>query len=903
MNFCLFGVDMVQSTSGWRFHLGDDILWLGSPPSTALNGAFSTCCTTGASVTFYLFLAAKLRGKDRAVGCVARTRAPVRPKGTCFAAAALLAGALCVGFQAEVLAVPNPVLIPDHGNAADCGVMKFNGEYYLIGNSLAGDMFVSRDLVHWGNRTHVFSMHNNWTPGDTATDRNINACDPSYFNGVFHLYWSVDRGSLGVVQIGHAVSDQPLGPYHEPETNHWFASKIDAHLFCDDDGSFTFYSVKFGGGNEIWGQPALDPSTLTGEPRLLLTATPHSWELLDDRVNEGPFVFKYRGLYYMVYNANHTAKGHYAFGCAVAASPLAFTNSDKYPDPVVEKAFPAPGHRLTSPGQPTVISGPNGFEKWLVYFLEVDGARRQQAIDRVLFFDRRLYVDGPTSVASSGYHPVPSEPTVLDLFDGPDGSPLSSRWRPEGGEWATKDKTAEQNQADGRAFNLLETSKASQYLAEVNVKLLDGAGSEAGLIAYWKDSANWMSVTLDARNHTWDVRKTENSLESVMRTALPTNFNFQVWHAVRAQKNGSDFEISIDDRPAPGAAQPIATSFNGTGVPGLFTDSARAGFAGFIYTIGWDETGAAIRNWGAGINRAAQRGEWSVGSEGLAQSNTTGSARIFKGDAAEEYEFSAQLTQDVQPEKAGATMGMLPVYIDDQNYLQADIDLARGELWVGGRKAGESLEVQVAPLPKRWPVPTAEQSAQLWRYTMKEPRSQWAAVAFSDRGWKTGAAPFGASAARTVWQTNDLWLRRDFDLDQTLTGMARLWLRLQGEAEVYLNGVLALRGCGCADGYGSREVTEAARATLKQGKNTIAIHAISMTDTAPAIDAGLFLPGIVETPGSVNLRAVKLKDRVILFVNGRQCQEIVGSWPASQVGLTSDSMACHFSGLVQFRIH
>ena len=854
-------------------------------------------------MTFHLFLKANPRGGRTAGGGAARTQAHIRRRRACFAAAAVLAGAICLGFQ--VFAVPNPVLVPARGSAADCGVMKFNGEYYLIGNSLAGDMFVSRDLVHWGNRTHVFSMHNSWTPGDTATDRNINACDPSYFNGVFHLYWSVDRGSLGVVQIGHAVSDKPLGPYHEPETNHWFDSKIDAHLFLDDDGSFTFYSVKFGAGNQIWGQPALDPWTLTGEPQLLLTATPHSWERLDttDRVNEGPFVFKYRGQYYLIYNANHGGKKHYALGCAVASSPLAFTDSDKYSDPVVEKAFPARGHRLTSPGQPTVVRGPNGFERWLVYFLEVDGARRQQAIDRVLFFDRRLYVDGPTSVASSGYHPVPSEPTVLDLFDAPEGSPLARHWRPEGGQWLTVDKTAEQNQADGRAISRLETSKASQYLAEVNVKFLDGTGSEAGLIAYWKDASNWMSVTLDARRHTWTVRKTENGLEGVVRTTLPTNFNFQVWHAVRVEKNGADFDISIDDRPAPGAALPIATAFGGTGVPGLFTDSARAGFDGFIYTIGWDETGAAIRNWGVGLNGAAQRGEWSVGPRGLAQSNSEGPGRIFKGDAAEEYEFSAQLTQDGRPEKAGATMGMLPVYVDDQNYLQADIDLARGELQVSGRKAGESLDVRVVPLPRRWPVPTAEQSGQLWRYTMKEPRSKWATVAFNDRGWKTGAAAFGAAVARTVWHTDDLWLRRNFDLEETPTGMARLWLRLQGEAEVYLNGVLALRGCGCADGYESHEITEAARAALQKGKNTIAIHAISMTDSVPVIDAGLFLPGIVETPGSVSLRAVRLKDRVILFVNGRRCLEIGGGWPASQVGLTSESMACHFSGLTQFRIH
>ena len=816
-----------------------------------------------------------------------------------------LAAAMGFGCLASVIAVPNPVLVPARGSAADCGVMKFNGEYYIIGNSLGGDMFVSADLVHWGNRTHVFSMHNAWTPGNTSTDRNINACDPSYYNGIFNLYWSVDRGDQGVVQIGRAVSDKPLGPYHEPETNRWFDSKIDAHLFRDDDNSWTFFTVKFDAGNHIWAQPMLDPSTLAGEPRRLLSATPRSWELLDDRVNEGPFVFKYRGQYYLIYNANHTGKGHYALGCAVAPAPLAFSNSTKYPDPVVEKAFPGPGRRLASPGQPTVIHGPNGLEWWLVYFLEVDGARRQQAIDRVHFFDQRLYVDGPTSAASPGYHPVPSLPEVLDLFNAPEGSPLAGRWQVEAGTWAVTDKTAGQTQPGGRAICLLGKSpKARHYLAEVSVRLSERAGSEAGLMAYWKDSANWMSVTLDASNGAWAVRKCEKGAESVVRTPLPKTFNFQAWHSLRATKNGADFQISLDDRPAPGAGSTLAPAFEGPGAPGLFAESARAGFDGFIYTIGWDETGVAVRDWGKGINGGAASGRWQVGPQGLAQSDTAGSSRIFKGDASEAYEFTAQLTQDSPTPQDGAShrMGILPVYVDDSNFLQADVDLALGELRVSGRKAGQPLPVQSAALPRRFPVPTGEEPGQVWRYTMEAPGDDWAAAAFNDGGWKRGPGGFGGPAARTAWETTDIWMRRDFALDEVPVCMARLRLRLQGDAEVFINGVLAMRGSGSEAGYEPWEIADAARAALKAGKNTLAIHA-SKTGAGQAVDAGLFRAGIVETPGSVNLRAVRLKDRVILFVNGRQLMETAGSWPASQVGLATEATACRFSGLTHFRIH
>lgn len=830
-----------------------------------------------------------------------------RKAASCAATLGLLL-ILMLGPAPGVPAAPNPVLAPARGNAADCGVMKFSGEYYIIGNMLAGDMFISRDLVHWGNRTHVFSMNNDWATGNASGDRNIHACDPSYYNGIFNLYWSVNRGDLGIVQIGHAISDKPLGPYHEPERKHWFDSKIDAHLFRDDDGSFYFYSVKFTAGNVIWGQRMLDPATLTGEPRRLLSARPRTWELLDDRVNEGPFVFKYRGQYYLVYNANHTAKGHYALGCAVADEPLNFKNAGKYPDPVVEKSYPAPGHRLTAPGQPTVVRGPNGLEYWLVYFLEVDGARRQQAIDRVFFFDRQLYIDGPTSPATPGYHPVPSQPAVLDLFDAPDGGALARHWRPASGQWSIKDKTAEQHQAEGRALATLASAPATQYLAEVNVRPLEDAGAEAGLVAYWQDSANWLLVTLDARHNAWTWRKNEKGAETTGQGPRPKGFNFQAWHSLRVAKNGTDFEVLIDDRPAPGTASPIATGFAGAGVPGLITDSARAGFDGFLYTIGWDETGAGIRNWGGAAGGTASSGKWSVTGAGLQQSAPAGLSRIFKGDPAAEYEFTAQLPRDGAPARSGASprMGMLPVYCDEQNYLRADLDLDRSELRVSGRKAGQDLPVQTAALPRRFALPASDRAGQLWRTTTQAPATDWAAAGFDAGAWREGAGGFGDGQApggetRTNWKTDDLWLRRSFELDQNPMWMARLWMRQNCDAEVFINGVLALRGSGQTGNYGPREIMDAARATLHQGDNTIAIHA-HKSGGSKWIDAGLYFPKLPETQGSVNLRAVKLQDRVILFANGQELLAVGGAWPASQVGLISQNRTCRFSGMTYFRL-
>jgi len=51
-----------------------------------------------------------------------------------------------------------------------------------------------------------------------------------------------------------------------------------------------------------------------------------------------------------------------------------------------------------------------------------------------------------------------------------------------------------------------------------------------------------------------------------------------------------------------------------------------------------------------------------------------------------------------------------------------------------------------------------------------------------------------------------------------------LWLHHDEDAEVYLNGVLALRTSGWTSNYEAFELSPAARAALKPGRNLVAIH-------------------------------------------------------------------------------
>ncbi|WP_280749736.1 MULTISPECIES: family 43 glycosylhydrolase [unclassified Parabacteroides] len=231
--------------------------------------------------------------------------------------------------------IQNPVL----PGVADAGVMKYNGKYYIGGVYTNGDFYVSEDLLEWGAPVHVVSIDNEWIKGSGVADDQIHANDMRYLNGDFHLYWSVnywgrDRHAVHVV---HAQSQDVLGPYSEPDRKSWMDNRIDPMVFRDDDGQLYMYMVRFTDGNTIWARKMKNPAEFAGEPVCLFASLPDTWETMDNRVAEGPWVIKYRDRYYMMYNANHTSTGwgNYQLGVAEADSPLGFQHGNKYSYPLV----------------------------------------------------------------------------------------------------------------------------------------------------------------------------------------------------------------------------------------------------------------------------------------------------------------------------------------------------------------------------------------------------------------------------------------------------------------------------------------------------------------------------------------------------------------------------------------
>lgn len=88
-------------------------------------------------------------------------------------------------------------------------------------------------------------------------------------------------------------------------------------------------------------------------------------------------------------------------------------------------------------------------------------------------------------------------------------------------------------------------------------------------------------------------------------------------------------------------------------------------------------------------------------------------------------------------------------------------------------------------------LPTSDEASYQLYYTENRPENGWFLPGFNDDDWKKGKAPFTdqREEAGTLWNTDELWLRREFDLaDLADLNKLNLKIRHDDNIEVYLNG-------------------------------------------------------------------------------------------------------------------
>ncbi|MGC8742254.1 MAG: sugar-binding domain-containing protein [Verrucomicrobiia bacterium] len=138
---------------------------------------------------------------------------------------------------------------------------------------------------------------------------------------------------------------------------------------------------------------------------------------------------------------------------------------------------------------------------------------------------------------------------------------------------------------------------------------------------------------------------------------------------------------------------------------------------------------------------------------------------------------------------------------------------------------------------------TSEKEPQEWKYTFEKPSDDWFKPDYDDSKWQIGQGGFGTkgtpgAVVRTIWNTSDIWLRKEFILDEIDINDLYLVIHHDEDVEVYINGVIAARLKGHTVRYIDEDMTDESKKALRKGKNIIAVHC-HQTAGGQYIDAGI----------------------------------------------------------------
>lgn len=233
----------------------------------------------------------------------------------------LLFSATTAQASVDTLKPPAPAL---PGVFADPHIAAFGKKFYLYPTTdgttgWMSDHFTawsSSDLIHWKPEGTILDLKK-----DIAwADERAWAPAIAYKNKKYYYYFSAD------VNIGVAVSDKPAGPFKDPigkplvPKGKLRGQMIDPMVFVDDDGCAYLY----------WGQGncnmvKLNEDMVSYDSTTLTSFKPQGY-------NEGSFVFKRKGTYYLMWSEYDTRDPRYSVAYATSKSPLGpFVKAEKNP--------------------------------------------------------------------------------------------------------------------------------------------------------------------------------------------------------------------------------------------------------------------------------------------------------------------------------------------------------------------------------------------------------------------------------------------------------------------------------------------------------------------------------------------------------------------------------------------
>ena len=247
---------------------------------------------------------------------------------------------------------PPAAVLP--GVNADPHVAALAGKFYLYPTtdgstgwrSISFHAWSSPDLVNWTDEGVILDLPQDLTWAD------IHAWAPAIAtkDGKYYYYYSADKN------IGVAVADRPEGPFTDPLGRPLVPSDmfrgmqaIDPMTFVDDDGAAYLF----------WGQGRckavrLNDDMISFDPDQVRDITPPGY-------NEGPFLHKRAGKYYLSWSEYDTRDPRYSVAYGVSDSPLGpFTKAPG--NPILSQAGAVRGA-----GHHSIMQIP-GRDEWVIAY-------------------------------------------------------------------------------------------------------------------------------------------------------------------------------------------------------------------------------------------------------------------------------------------------------------------------------------------------------------------------------------------------------------------------------------------------------------------------------------------------------------------------------------------------------
>lgn len=412
---------------------------------------------------------------------------------------------LCAGETHSDNMFQNPVDVV----LADPQILRDGDTYYMYGTNESDygyRGYKSKDLVNWESVGWVFKK----TP-QTWAQVHMWAPEVIKYKGFYYLAFSAANDLVSKTKrLCLARSDSPAGPFIEyaAPIHDTGVAMIDAHIYVDDDEkAYLYYSLDCSESKISQLHVVRLNEDLTGTigESVLCTEPSQAWE--GKIWNEGAFVTKHKGVYYLMYSANCFVDSYYQVGYATSKSPMGpWVKYEK--NPILRRTA-----RVSGPGHHCLTTSPDGSEMFIVYHRHLDwimgDSVREIAIDRIVFEPNRngpdiMKVLGPTHKPT----PLPSgaKPFALGASDDFNSGKLDRNrwivineyedlWRFDEGklEITTQNGDVYRDRFDAKNI-FLQYAPKGDYQATLKLSFNPVKNYDQAFITLWQDSQNYVRL-------------------------------------------------------------------------------------------------------------------------------------------------------------------------------------------------------------------------------------------------------------------------------------------------------------------------------------------------------------------------------------------------------------------------